>query len=101
VLLFGKYERDGWWSEAAANLVASDGAKRGQRLLERDHVEPIVRIVDDVLAIQRTPEETSALLQERIVTCTVLAQEHRRLAKARGERWKRYEDAEISVRLGL
>jgi hypothetical protein len=99
--LFGKYERDGWWSEDAAKLVASGCAIRGKRLLERDHVEPVSRIVDDLLAVRRTPEETSALLQKRLVTCTVLADEHRRLARVKSEGWQRYADARIAYRRGL
>lgn len=101
VLLFGKYERDGWWSEAAANLVGSDRAARGKRLLERDHVEPVSLIVDDLLAVRRTPQQTSELLQQRLLTCTVLASEHRHLAQVTGEGWQRYDAAGITRRHGL
>ena len=100
-LLFSKYERDGWWSEAAAELVQSNNAIRGKRFLERDHVEPVSRIVDDLLAVHRTPQATAELLQERLVTCTVCADEHRRLARAPGDGWDRYEAAKIKYRQGL
>jgi hypothetical protein len=99
--LFGKYERDGWWSEAAAGLVRSGGVARGKRLLERDHVEPVSRIVDDLLAVRRTPEQTAALLEARLITCTVLADEHRRLGRVQGDGWQRYAAAGIAVRRGL
>jgi hypothetical protein len=99
--LFGKYERDGWWSEAAAELVRLGGAIAGKRLLERDHVEPVSRIVDDLLAVRRTPEETAALLEARLITCTVLADEHRKLGRAPGEGWERYAAAGIAVRRGI
>ena len=101
VLLFDKYERDSWWSKAAAELVQSGGVTRGNRLLERDHVEPISVIVHDLLAVRRTPEDTAALLQERLVTCTVLTSEHRCLARAHGKGWERYADVGIEYRCGL
>jgi hypothetical protein len=98
-LLFGKYERDGWWSEAAAELVESGNLARGKRQLERDHVVPVADIVNDLLAVHRTPEETATLLEKRLITCTILAEEHRLLRG--GEGWQRYADAGIAVRRGV
>ncbi|MDQ6803711.1 MAG: hypothetical protein M3065_01815 [Actinomycetota bacterium] len=100
-LLFGKYERDGWWSTAAAELVRSGGVVQGTGQLARDHVEPVRRIVADLLAVPRTPEETAALLDTRLLTCTVLADEHRRLERAPGDGWQRYAAAGVAVRRGL
>jgi hypothetical protein len=70
-------------------------------MLERDHVEPVSRIVDDLLAVRRSPEQTAALLDARLITCTVLTDEHRRLGRAHGEGWQRYTAAGIAVRRGL
>jgi len=100
-LVFGKYEADGWWSEAAAALVSSGAAVRGTRQLERDDVEPVSRIVAGLLEVPRSAAETAALLQERLVTCTVLAEEHRRLGRIEGVGWARYNAAEVRYRLGL
>jgi hypothetical protein len=100
-LIFGKYEADGWWSEAAAALVGSGAAVRGTRQLERDHVEPVSQIVADLLEVPRSAAETAALLEERLVTCTVLAEEHRRLGRTEAVGWARYDAAAIRYRLGL
>jgi hypothetical protein len=97
---FGKYERDGWWSEVAAALVTSGNASQGKRLLERDQIEPVSLIVGDLLRVCRSPEETSELLQERLVTCTVLVGEHGRLGQAMGDGWQRYDSAGITRRSG-
>jgi hypothetical protein len=53
----------------------------------------------DLLATPRSAEETANLLDRRIVTCTVLATEHRLLRK--GEGWDRYAIAGVEVQLGL
>lgn len=98
-VLFGRYELDGWWSVAAAELVRSGEAMRGGRHLERDHVEPVGKIAEELLACRRAPEEIVELLETRLMTCTVLAEEHRRLARA-GSGWGRYEAAGIAVRRG-
>ncbi len=100
-LVFGKYEADGWWSEAAAALVSSGAAMRGTRQLERDHVEPVSQIVVALLEVPRSAAETAALLEERLVTCTVLAEEHRRLGGTAGVGWARYDAAQVRYRLGL
>jgi len=100
-LVFGKYEADGWWSKAAAALVSSGAAVRGTRQLERDHVEPVSQIVADLLEVPRSAAETAALLEERLVTCTVLAEEHRRLGGTESVGWARYEAAEVRYHLGL
>ena len=98
-LLFGKYEIDSWWSEAAAELVRSGAAARGGRHLEREHVEPLGKIAEELLAAPRTPAEIVDLLESRLITCTVLPSEHRRLRSGSG--WERYEAAGIAVRRGL
>lgn len=100
-LIFGKYEAWGWWSDAAAALVGSGAALRGTRQLERDHVEPLSQIVADLLEVPRTAEETAELLEQRLITCTVLAEEHRRLGRTRGDGWARYDAAGITYRYGL
>lgn len=97
--LEGKYEVDGWWSVAAAELVNSGRFQPRTRQLEREHVEPIAPLVHDLLAIPRSASETADLLDRRIVTCTVLAAEHRLLRK--GEGWDRYENAGVAVQKGL
>ena len=74
---------------------------RGTRQLEREHVEPVGRIVADLLAVPRTAEETAVLLEARLLTCTVLADHHRRLGRAPGDGWQLYEAAGIAVRCGL
>jgi hypothetical protein len=99
--IFGKYETNGWWSEAAAALVVSGAAVRGTRQFERDHVEPVSHLVADLLVVRRSAAETAALLEERLVTCTVLADEHRRLGRARGAGWARYHAAGIRYHFGL
>jgi hypothetical protein len=98
-LLFGKYELDGWWSVAAANLVLEGKAVRGRRQLEREHVNPAADWVNELLATRRLPEAVAALLDECLVTCTVLAAEHRLLRRGAG--WQRYGDAGIKIRLGI
>lgn len=98
-LIAGKYEHDGWWSEAAAELVLSNRFSASSWQLARDHVRPINGIVHELLARQRTPERTAAFLGEQLETCTLLAEEHRRLHGQDG--WERYKRAEISVRRGL
>lgn len=94
-----KYEVDGWWSVGAARLVNTGGYSPRTRLLEREHVEPVSRVVNDLLAALRTVEETADLLEARLVTCTVLADEHRRLGPGGG--WDRYTAAGIAVQRGL
>src|SRR4051794_38536185 len=64
-LLHGKYELDGWWSEAAAELVRSGRAAPRQRLLARDHVEPIGQIAADLLAKPHSPAQIVELLEAR------------------------------------
>jgi hypothetical protein len=100
-LIFGKYEAWGWWSDAAAALVRSGAALRGDRQLERDHVEPVSQIVADLLEVPRTAEEIAQLLEQWLITCTVVAEEHRRLGRARGDGWARYDAAGITYRYGL
>jgi len=95
----GKYEVDGWWSMGAAALVNSGQFQPRTRQLEREHVEPVSRVVWDLLAIPRTVEETADLLDARLITCTVLSDEHRRLGT--GEGWGRYEHAGVMVQPGL
>lgn len=97
--LNGKYEVDGWWSVNAADLVNSGHFQPHTRQLEREHVEPMADIVQELLASQRTIDETADLLDSRLVTCTVLSAEHRRLGKGTG--WGRYEQTGIAVQLGL
>ncbi|MGQ0631582.1 MAG: hypothetical protein ACT4P1_11100 [Sporichthyaceae bacterium] len=94
-----KYEVDGWWSVAAAELVNSGGYQRSTRQLEREHVEPVGAIVADLLAVPRTVGATADLLDARLVTCTVLADEHRRLGAGSG--WDRYTKAGIAIQFGL
>jgi hypothetical protein len=94
-LIFGKYEADGWWSEAAAALVDSSAAVRGTRQLERDHVEPVSQIVADLLEVPRSAAETAELLEKRLITCTVSgrgtspprAHESRRMGPIRRRRY--------------
>jgi hypothetical protein len=95
----GKYERDGWWSEAAAELVLSNRFAASRWQLARDHVWPVSGVVHELLAKPRTREETAALLTERLVTCTLLTEEHARLRGEDG--WARYTRAEIPRRKGL
>lgn len=97
--IHGKYEVEGWWSVAAARLVNDGLAQRGQRMLEREHVMPASEIVREVLAEPRNPEQTADLLDQGLVTCTVLAEEHRRLRGGGG--WERYAAAGITVQRGL
>jgi hypothetical protein len=97
--LAGKYEVDGWWSVAAADLVNSGGFQPGTRQLEREHVEPIAPLIHDLLTAPRTVEETADLLDRRTVTCTVLTTEHRLLRK--GEGWDRYRNAGVKVQRGI
>jgi hypothetical protein len=94
-----KYEVDGWWSVRAAELVNSGQFLPRTRQLEREHVEPVSLLVWELLAAQRTVEETADLLDARLVTCTVLSEEHRLLGA--GEGWGRYEQAGITVQHGL
>ena len=98
-LLHGKYEIDGWWSIGAADLVRNDRVIRGGRQLEREHVNPVAEVVNDLLAVHREPYEVAALLEEQLVTCTVLSEEHRRLRPGAG--WQRYRDAGIEWQRGL
>jgi len=51
----------------------------------------VSRVVWELLAVQRTVEETADLLDARLITCTVLSDEHRRLGT--GDGWGRYEQA--------
>ncbi len=95
----GKYEVEGWWSLAAAELVNSGGFSPRTRQLEREHVEPMSLLVRELLAAPRTVDETAELLDARLVTCTVLAAEHRVLRVGHG--WERYELAGIPIRNGL
>ena len=95
----GKYEAEGWWSVSAAQLVNDGLAQRGQRMLEREHVMPASEIVREILAESRSVEQTAALLERGLVTCTVLAEEHRRL-RGRGG-WERYAAAGIAVQYGI
>jgi len=94
-----KYEVDGWWSLGAAALVNSGQFQPRTRQLEREHVEPVSRVVRELLAVQRTVEETADLLDARLLTCTVLSDEHRRLGT--GDGWGRYEQAGITIQRGL
>jgi hypothetical protein len=99
VLIAGKYERDRWWSEAAAELVLSDRFAASGWQLARDHVWPVSGVVHELLDKPRTREETAALLRERLVTCTLLTEEHARLRGEDG--WARYARAGIPRRRGL
>jgi hypothetical protein len=98
-LIAGKYERDGWWSEAAAALVISDGFVASKWQLARDHVRPVGGVVHELLDKPRSPAETAAFLQAQLETCTLLTEEHARLRGQDG--WDRYTRAGISVRRGL
>lgn len=98
-LIAGKYERDGWWSEAAAEPFLSDRFAAGNWQLARDHVWPVSGVVHELLAKPRTREETAALLTERLVTCTLLTDEHARLRGHDG--WARYTGGGIPRRKGL
>ena len=95
----GKYECDGWWSEAAAELVLSGRFETSKRQLARDHVWPVSGVVHDLLAEPRTPAATATLLEDRLVTCTLLTGEHARLRGQDG--WSRYDRAAIRRRRGL
>lgn len=95
----GKYEVEGWWSVAAAELVNSGGFSPRTRQLEREHVEPMSLLVRELIAAPRTVDETAEFLDARLVTCTVLAAEHRALGVGHG--WERYELAGIPIRNGL
>lgn len=97
--VWGKYECDRPWSVAAAELFTSGTAQRGQRLLNRDHVWPVGAVVRELMACERSVEATADLLDQRLVTCTVLASEHAKLGRVPRELtgWERYEAAEISV----
>lgn len=95
----GKYEVDGWWSVAAAALVNSGQFQPRTRQLEREHVEPVSLLVWELLETQRTVEATADLLDERLVTCSVLSDEHRLLKVGVG--WERYAVAGIQVQRGL
>jgi len=64
--------------------VASSKA-RGS--LNGDHVESVGRIVADLLAVPRTAEETAALLDTRLLTCTVLRRAPALLLVVRSERF--------------
>lgn len=99
VYIAGKYEVDGWWSVSAAALVNTGQFQPRTRLLEREHVEPVSKVVWDLLAVQRGAAETADLLDARLLTCTVLSDEHRRLRS--GEGWGRYEAAGVIVQRGL
>jgi hypothetical protein len=59
----------------------------------------VSRVVWELLAVQRTVEETADLLDARLITCTVLSDEHRRLGT--GDGWGRYEQAGITIQRGL
>ncbi len=48
-LIAGKYERDGWWSHAAAELVLSDRFVAKTWQLARDHVWPVSGVVHELL----------------------------------------------------
>ena len=98
-LIAGKYERDGWWSEAAAELVVSGRFVASTWKLARDHVWPVSGVVHELLAKPRTAKETGELLKERLITCTLLTEEHARLRGEDG--WDRYTRVGISVRQGL
>ena len=104
-LLFGKYEVDGWWSEAAAELVRSGAVAIGRRQLERDHVEPVGEIAKDLLAVPRSAADIVEVLDARLITCTVLPTEHRDVGRARrgnpGSGWMHYQAAGVAVRQGL
>lgn len=58
LLIAGKYERDGYWSKAAAELVLSGRFVASKWQLARDHVWPVSGVVHELLAMPRTPEET-------------------------------------------
>lgn len=94
---WGKYEEDRPWSDEAASLVRSGEAKRGQSLLNRDHVWEAATIVGELLEQARSPEETADLLDLRLVTCTVLASEHALLGRVSSDLvgWARYRQAGI------
>jgi hypothetical protein len=86
-------------SVAAADLVNAGQYLPRTRQLEREHVEPVSLLVWDLLATERTVDETTDLLDARLVTCTVLSEEHRLLGS--GDGWARYEEAGITVQRGL
>lgn len=97
--LWGKYEEDRPWTVAAAELVASGRAVKGEWQLNREHVFEAAKLVKELLERQRTPLETADLLDERLVTCTVLASEHAALNRVPHALtgWQRYEAAGIEV----
>jgi hypothetical protein len=64
--------------------VNSGGFRPRTRKLEREHIEPVGQIVADLLAVPRTVDETAELLESRLITCTVLTEEHRRLPSGGG-----------------
>lgn len=59
-LLDGKYEIDGWWSVAAAELVNGGMYVSRCRQLERDHVVPASTIVAELMTARFTPVELAA-----------------------------------------
>lgn len=92
--LWSKYEYDRPWSVAAARLAASPELKKGENQLNRDHVHEAVDLVDELLSEVRTVAETADLLDERLVTCTVTHDEHRKIKsrKAGLVGWERYAE---------
>jgi hypothetical protein len=71
-LLFGRYEIDGSWSEAVADLLANEQLTRGSRLPERDHVEPVGEIAKDLPAAARTAQQIVELMERRLMIYTLL-----------------------------
>lgn len=96
--VWGKYEEDRPWTHEAAARYLSGDLKRGQRLLNRDHVWEAAGIVGELLGQQRNPQETADFLDQRLVTCTVLASEHAALGRVPGAvvGWDRYRFAGIN-----
>lgn len=97
--LWGKYEQDRAWSVAAVDLVRSGRAVCGQRMLNRDHVWEAALIVSELLGEERSVSETAELLESRLVTCTVLAEEHALLGRVSRDvvGWDRYRVAGVAI----
>lgn len=97
------YEEDRAWSDAAADLVLLNGARRGTKQFARDHVVEIESIVEELFEKPRNPADTADLLDKALVTCTVLTAEHALLGKVPSNfvGWDRYTKAGIKYRTSL
>lgn len=84
----------------AAKLARSGTLTRGQRSpFRRDHVNEIVTITSVLLAEPHSPEDVVALLDAKLITCSVLNEEDNLLG--RGDGWQRYRVAKIAVQRGI